>query len=133
MFASPLVYNHKRTGEFTLDGRRFLLRRVPFPENPPPEWFVVDLLQHHDMAGISLVDLADRLVATLRENRWNRNRLQAMAERFATKATAALVERCLLPLALDEAVQEGQPKSGDLLCLAAFGSGFTWGAALIRW
>ena len=38
-----------------------------------------------------------------------------------------------LPLALDEAVQEGRLKSGDLLCLAAFGSGFTWGAALIRW
>lgn len=32
MFAATLVYNTQRTGEFTLDGRRFLLRRVFFPE-----------------------------------------------------------------------------------------------------
>ena len=95
MFASTLVYNHKRTGEFTFDGRRFLLRRVLFPEDPLPEWFVVDLLQHHEMAGVSLVELADRLVATLKDERWNRVELQAMAERYATKATRALVERCL--------------------------------------
>lgn len=95
MFASTLVYNHRRTGEFTFDGRRFLLRRVLFPENPPPEWFVVDLLQHHDMAGVALGELGDRLVATLREDRWNRVRLKEMAERYATKATRALVEQCL--------------------------------------
>jgi 3-oxoacyl-[acyl-carrier-protein] synthase-3 len=38
-----------------------------------------------------------------------------------------------IPIALSEAVQEGRLKSGDLLCLAAFGSGFTWASALIRW
>lgn len=38
-----------------------------------------------------------------------------------------------VPIALSEAVQEGKLKDGDLLCLAAFGSGFTWGSALIRW
>ncbi len=38
-----------------------------------------------------------------------------------------------IPIALSEAVQEGKLKDGDLLCLAAFGSGFTWGSALIRW
>lgn len=95
MFASTLAYNQKRTGEFIFDGRRFLLRRVLFPENPSPEWFVVDLLQHHDMAGISLTELADRLVATVREGRWNRDRLREMADRYGTKATLALVERCL--------------------------------------
>ena len=95
MFASTLVYNHKRTGEFTFDGRRFLLRRVLFPEKPSAEWFVVDLLQHHDMVGVSLAELADRLVATLRDARWNRAQLQAMAEQYATRATRALVERCL--------------------------------------
>ena len=95
MFASTLAYNQKRTGEFNFDGRRFLLRRVYFPENPSPEWFVVDLLQHHDMAGVSLAELRDRLIATLREGRWNRDRLRAMAEQYGTKATLALVERCL--------------------------------------
>lgn len=38
-----------------------------------------------------------------------------------------------IPIALSEAVSEGKLKDGDLLCLAAFGSGFTWGSALIRW
>lgn len=38
-----------------------------------------------------------------------------------------------IPIAMTEAWEEGKIKSGDLLVLAAFGSGFTWGSALIRW
>lgn len=38
-----------------------------------------------------------------------------------------------IPIALAEAVEAGAVKRGDLVCLAAFGSGFTWGSALIRW
>jgi 3-oxoacyl-[acyl-carrier-protein] synthase-3 len=38
-----------------------------------------------------------------------------------------------IPIALCEAWQEGKIKEGDLVCLAAFGSGFTWARALIRW
>jgi 3-oxoacyl-[acyl-carrier-protein] synthase-3 len=38
-----------------------------------------------------------------------------------------------IPLALDEAVKEGRLHKGDLLVLTAFGAGFTWGAALVRW
>ncbi len=37
-----------------------------------------------------------------------------------------------IPLALSEAIQEGRAKKGDLILMAAFGSGFTWGAALAR-
>ncbi|MCR9153993.1 MAG: ketoacyl-ACP synthase III [Bacteroidetes bacterium] len=37
-----------------------------------------------------------------------------------------------IPIALSEAKQEGRVKEGDLLCLAAFGSGFTWASALIQ-
>ncbi len=36
-------------------------------------------------------------------------------------------------VALEEALSLGRIKRGDLLLLAAFGGGFTWGAALIRW
>jgi len=95
MFAATLAYNTRRTGDFTFDGRRFLLRRVIFPESPPPEWFVVDLLQHHEMAGVSLAELEERLTATLRQGRWNGSRLREMAAEYGTKATLALVERCL--------------------------------------
>lgn len=38
-----------------------------------------------------------------------------------------------IPLALSEAWTEGKAKDNDLVCLAAFGSGFTWASALIRW
>lgn len=38
-----------------------------------------------------------------------------------------------IPIALTEALAEGKIKRGDLVCLAAFGSGFTWASALIRW
>lgn len=38
-----------------------------------------------------------------------------------------------VPIALCEAWEEGKIKTGDLVCLAAFGSGFTWASALIRW
>ncbi|MDF2190859.1 beta-ketoacyl-ACP synthase III [Paraflavitalea sp. CAU 1676] len=38
-----------------------------------------------------------------------------------------------VPLALCEAWQEGRVKPGDLVCLAAFGSGFTWASALLKW
>ena len=38
-----------------------------------------------------------------------------------------------VPIALCEAWEAGAIREGDLVCLAAFGSGFTWGASLIRW
>jgi len=38
-----------------------------------------------------------------------------------------------VPIALCEAWEMGKVKDGDLVCLAAFGSGFTWGSALLRW
>ena len=38
-----------------------------------------------------------------------------------------------IPIALTEAFEQGRIKPGDLVCLAAFGSGFTWASALIRW
>jgi 3-oxoacyl-[acyl-carrier-protein] synthase-3 len=38
-----------------------------------------------------------------------------------------------IPIALAEAVREGRLERGGLLCLCAFGSGFTWGSALVRW
>jgi 3-oxoacyl-[acyl-carrier-protein] synthase-3 len=36
-------------------------------------------------------------------------------------------------VALEEAVSSGRLKRGDLVMLAAFGGGFAWGAALMRW
>jgi len=38
-----------------------------------------------------------------------------------------------VPIALSEALAGGRIQRGDLVCLAAFGSGFTWASALIKW
>ena len=38
-----------------------------------------------------------------------------------------------IPIALNEAVESGRLVEGDLLLLAAFGGGFTWGSMLIKW
>jgi 3-oxoacyl-[acyl-carrier-protein] synthase III len=38
-----------------------------------------------------------------------------------------------IPIALCEAWEKGLIKEGDLVCLAAFGSGFTWASALLKW
>ncbi len=38
-----------------------------------------------------------------------------------------------IPLGLSEAVDERLLNDGDMLLLAAFGAGFTWGSMLIKW
>ena len=38
-----------------------------------------------------------------------------------------------IPIALDEAVKQGRIKDGDIIVLASFGAGLTWGASVIRW
>ena len=95
MFPVTLVYNTKRTGEFMFDGKRYLLRRVLFPKDPPPEYFVVDLIEHHAMAGISSSDLERGLEIALRNGRWSTSTLKEMAERYGRRRTQSLVERCI--------------------------------------
>jgi 3-oxoacyl-[acyl-carrier-protein] synthase-3 len=38
-----------------------------------------------------------------------------------------------IPIALDECVRAGRLQRGDLLVMTAFGSGFMWGSAAVRW
>ena len=48
-------------------------------------------------------------------------------ERYGNTTAASIL------IALHEAVGEGRVRDGALVCLAAFGAGFTWAAALVRW
>jgi 3-oxoacyl-[acyl-carrier-protein] synthase-3 len=72
--------------------------------------------------------------ANLRISEYIREKLQFIEDKVYNNiqrygnTTAASI-----PIAMSEAWQEGKIKSGDLVCLAAFGSGFTWASALIRW
>jgi 3-oxoacyl-[acyl-carrier-protein] synthase-3 len=38
-----------------------------------------------------------------------------------------------IPICLDECIQSGRMKKGNLVLMAAFGAGVTWGAVLMRW
>lgn len=95
MFRSRLVYNTKRSGEFELGGLRYMLRRVRFPENPPVEWFVVDLLENHQMAGASMNDLEASLTRALKAGRFKNDLLMEAAQEYGTLETRLLVERSI--------------------------------------
>ena len=48
-------------------------------------------------------------------------------DRYGNTAAASV------PICLHEALSEGRIKDGDLVMLVAFGTGFSWGATLLRW
>jgi len=95
MFAATLVYNRKRSGEFVLGGRTFLLRRVAFPAHPPREWFAIDLIVHQAMAGADAQALAQGLEREVQAMRLDAALLVEIAARYGSKATQALVARCV--------------------------------------
>jgi 3-oxoacyl-[acyl-carrier-protein] synthase III len=86
--------------------------------------------------GVSADDLALLVPhqANLRITEAVRKRTGLPAEKIASNiqrygnTTAASI-----PIAFSEAVQEGRVDRGDLVCLVAFGAGFTWGASLLRY
>jgi len=67
--------------------------------------------------------------------------IQAMAKRLDLPMERVIVtvqdhgntSTASVPLALDVGVRDGRVKRGDLLLLEAFGGGFTWGSALVRY
>ena len=61
-------------------------------------------------------------------------RLQMPMERVvATVDEHANTSGASIPLALDVAIQDGRIQRGDTLMFAAFGAGFTWGSAMLRY
>ena len=80
----------------------------------------IDLFVPHQANARIIYAMAQRLGLP-------RERVVVNIDRFGNTSAASI------PIALDEAVRAGRLKSGDLLLLAAFGGGLTWGSALIRW
>ena len=95
VFATPLVYNTKRSGHFSFGGRRFLLRRVAFPQVPTPEWYVIDLFENAEQAATAPADLGVALEAALRARRFDRAKLASSANQFGSRRTQALVNGAL--------------------------------------
>ncbi|MFQ5455370.1 MAG: beta-ketoacyl-ACP synthase III [Nitrospirota bacterium] len=94
---------------------------------------IIALLNHHK---ISLSDI-DHIIlhqANLRIinhliKRLNipRQKVVITIDRYGNTSSSTI------PIALDYAVKNGRIKSDDLILLASFGGGITWGSALIRW
>jgi hypothetical protein len=94
-FPVTLAYNSKRSGEFRFGSRRFQLRRIRYPRQPSAEWFVVDLIEHHEMAGASLADIERAIARALEERRFDAAKLRMTASEYGTADTRALIGRCL--------------------------------------
>ena len=92
-----------------------------------------DVLKH---AGFSIEDVDQfiphqaniRIInAALDTLRIPRERVFSNLERYGNTSGASV------PLALDEAVQEGRVQPDSLIVLSGFGAGLAWGTALVRW
>ena len=67
------------------------------------------------------------IVATARKLDMSMDQVVISVDRHGNTSAASV------PLALDEAVRDGRVKRGDIMLLEAFGGGFTWGSALIKY
>lgn len=72
-------------------------------------------------ANLRISHFVQRILGLKDEQVWNN------IQKYGNTTAASI------PIALSEAWHAGKIQKGDLVCLAAFGSGFTWGSALIRW
>lgn len=62
------------------------------------------------------------------------NKLDVDSERvYSNIAMHGNTSSASIPIALDECVEAGRIKEGDLVLLASFGGGVTWGGVLMRW
>ncbi len=80
----------------------------------------IDMLIPHQ-ANLRISQFVQKILGLPDEKVWNN------IQKYGNTTAASI------PIALCEAFEAGKVKDGDLVCLAAFGSGFTWGSALIRW
>ncbi len=134
---APTSLHHPRLSEEMLrDGRHY-----PQMDGRYVFKHAVDRLQesvqealadnHLEMADVSLLILHQ---ANLRISEAVVRSLKIPPDRvFSNIQTYGNTTAASIPIALDEAVRAGRVQPGDIVVLAAFGSGFTWGASILRW
>ncbi|SDY89484.1 MULTISPECIES: 3-oxoacyl-ACP synthase III family protein [Rhodonellum] len=82
----------------------------------------------------SEIDLLVTHQANLRISNYIQQKLELPDEKvFNNIMKLGNTTAATIPIALSEAWEQGRLKEGDLVCLAAFGSGFTWASALLYW
>jgi 3-oxoacyl-[acyl-carrier-protein] synthase-3 len=80
----------------------------------------VDLLIPHQ-ANLRIIE------ATAKHAGLPMSKVMVNVDRYGNTSSASI------PLALDQAISEGRVGPGSVILLVAFGAGFTWGSAVIRW
>jgi 3-oxoacyl-[acyl-carrier-protein] synthase III len=80
----------------------------------------IDLLIPHQ-ANIRIIE------ATAKHAGMPMDKVMVNVDRYGNTSSASI------PLALEQAITDGRVRRGSLLLLVAFGAGFTWGSAVIRW
>jgi len=111
-----------------MDGRRVFINAV----ERMPEAVLVALahngLEAKDLSLVIPHQANDRISQmVMKKLQLPEERIVRNIQRYGNTTAASI------PIALDEVVRDGRLKRGDLLALTAFGSGFTWASALIRW
>jgi 3-oxoacyl-[acyl-carrier-protein] synthase III len=80
----------------------------------------VDLLVPHQ-ANLRIIE------AIAKHAGFPMSRVMVNVERYGNTSSASI------PLALEQAIAEGRVGPGSVILMVAFGAGFTWGSAVIRW
>ncbi len=94
---------------------------------------IKEALEANDLPQ-SAIDLLVPHQANLRISQYIQNKLELPDEKvFNNIMHMGNTTAGTIPIALSEAWEQGRIKEGDLICLAAFGSGFTWASALLHW
>lgn len=94
---------------------------------------VVDTLEHNKMQPEDIDWLVPHqanlriITATAKKLRMSMDRVVVTLDKYGNTSAATI------PTALDIAIRDGRIKRGQTLLLEAFGSGFTWGSALLKY
>ncbi|AQS36532.1 3-oxoacyl-(acyl-carrier-protein) synthase III [Shewanella psychrophila] len=137
------------------DGRQGDLLKCSFPPRPGESSEAVGYMtmKGNDVFKVAVTQLAHVVTETLRLNQIDKSEIDWLVPHQANfriiKATAKKLNMSLdkvvltlakhgntsaasVPIALDEAVRDGRIERGQLVLLEAFGAGFAWGSALVR-
>ena len=94
---------------------------------------IFEVLQDHGVTPDQLAMVVPHQ-ANLRITEAVRKRLELPEEKvYSNIERYGNTTAASIPIAFSEVVKEGRVKRGDLVCLASFGSGFTWAASLVRY
>jgi 3-oxoacyl-[acyl-carrier-protein] synthase-3 len=130
------VFSPRITAQMIEEGRHFprMDGRFVFKHAVTRMPEVIHEALDHNKCQIADVDLFLFHQANLRINEYVAGQMGIPPERTHHNIqTYGNCSAASIPMALDECVRAGRVERGSLVCMAGFGSGFTWGSALIRW